>query len=142
MIRTASRWAPPALAVAIVAGTGLAALAADRPHLTQASGFRVIAPRDGAKVGSGFLLAWNPGTHTSMRFAISVDSTPPRPGYAAIPGPATMLVQGSAVRLSLGARSGGSPSARHWHEIVIVPIDANNYRQGEAALVVHVRDST
>jgi hypothetical protein len=141
VIRVASRWAPPALAVAIVAGTGLAALAADRPHLTRDGGFGVVAPADGAKVGDGFLLAWTAGKHASQRFAVFVDAQAPRPGFAAVAGPNTLIVRGTALRLTLGPRAGGSPSARHWHQIVVVPLDDNDYRLGEDAVVVHVRDS-
>ena len=142
MISVASRWAPPALAVAIVAGTGLAALAADRPHLTRDGGLEVLAPADGTKVRSGFLLAWAAGKHTSLRFGVYVDAQPPRPGGVAVAGAHTLIVRGTALRLTLGAREGGSPSARHWHQIVVVPLDENDYRMGEDATVVHVRDSS
>lgn len=140
MTVAASRWAPPALAVAALLGTALAASAADHPRLTTARSFDVVAPRDGAKVGANFLLSWQEGGHASMRFAVLVDTTLPPALGAVVPGPTTLIVRGTAVRLTLGPRSGGSPSARHYHEIVVVPVDANDYRIGESAAVVHVRD--
>jgi len=137
----ASRWAPPALAVALVAGTGLAAVAADHPRLRRDSGLSVLVPHDGSRVHDNFLLAWSGGGHRSLEFAVIVDAQPPRPRYIVVPGPATILVRGTALRLSLGPRTGGSPSTKHWHEISIVPVDANGYRVGEDVTVVHVRDS-
>ena len=119
----------------------MAAATADHPQLTHDRGLAMLAPRDGARVGDGFLLAWSPGRHSSQRFAVLVDTQPPAPGAAAVPGPSTLIVLGTAVRMTLGPRHGGSPSARHWHQIVVVPVDANDYRIGEHATVVHVRDS-
>lgn len=141
MTAATSRWVPPALAVVMLAGTGLAAVTADRPQLTRDGSLVTLAPADGARVKDGFLLAWSAGAHKSMRFAVLIDHPAPRPSYGVQPGPNTLIVTGTAVRLTLGPREGGSPSARHWHEIVIVPLDANDYRVGEDAAVVHVRDS-
>ena len=140
-VSNAVRWAPPALAVALVTGTGIAAVAADHPRLTRDRGLAVLVPRDGARVDDGFLLAWTAGAHKSLEFAVIVDATPPAPREAVVPGPATMLVRGTALRLTLGPRHGGSPSTRGWHEISIVPVDANGYRVGEDVTVVHLRDA-
>jgi hypothetical protein len=55
------------------------------------------------------------------------------------PAKTVVTVPGEAVRLTLGRRSGGSPSARDQHVLAVVPLDAAGRRVGEQVAVVHVR---
>lgn len=139
-MKTAGRARTGLVGLAVVAGSapavGLAL--ADGVQLTRDPGLTVLLPRDGAEVGAGFVLSWDPGAHRGG-FAVVVDSSLPAPGRAVEPGPSVLLTSSTALRMELGARVGGSPSARHHHAIVVVPVDADGRRVGEDVAVVHVR---
>ena len=126
----------PVVAASLVAGAGGMALTADLAFVRD-GGLRVVAPQDGARVGEGFLLRWT--GEDQGRYAVVVDAAVPRPGEVATPGDHVVLVTGTSVRLTLGPRHTGSPSARHHHDVVVVPLDAQGRRDGEAAAVVRVR---
>jgi hypothetical protein len=125
------------LASVLVTVGGALVASADVPRLTEDTGFRVLTPHDGDRVGRDFLLSWTGGGTDS--FAVVVDDALPRPGDVVAAGKNVVTVPGDAVRLTLGARSGGSPSARDQHVLVVVPLDAQGRRIGEQTAVVHVR---
>lgn len=125
--------AVPLLATAVVAVTADGSSALRRDTV-----FEVLSPVDGAQVTADFELVWRPGLHTGS-FAVVVDGAPPAAGERAVPGPAAVLTDGTRLALTLMPRTGGSPSARHWHEIVIVPVDDEGRRVGEQQAIVHVR---
>lgn len=126
----------PLAAAALAASAGAMALSAEA-DLTRDAGFRVLAPADGARVGPAFLLRW--AGDATARYAVVVDAAVPSPGSVVAAGHHVVLVTGTAVRLTLGPRTKGSPSVRDHHEVVVVPLDGAGRRDGEAAAVVRVR---
>lgn len=126
----------PLLAAALVVGAGGMALSSDGA-LVRDEGFRVLTPRDGARVGHGFLLSWTGSA--DGRYAVVVDAAVPAPGRPVTAGDHVLTVTGPALRLSLGDRHQGSPSARDHHELVVVRLDDQGRRAGEATAVVRVR---
>lgn len=125
------------LATALALATGTMALASGLPELKRDRALRVLTPQDGALVGADFLLSWQAG-HPS-RFAVVVDAALPSPGSRVQAGKNVLTLEGTALRLTLGPRSGGSPSARRHHVVVVVPLDEDGRRIGEQAAVVRVR---
>ena len=128
--------AAPVVAASLVAGAGGMVVATDL-ELLRDRGLRVLAPADGARVGEGFLLRWSGAAEG--RYAVVVDAAVPRPGAGARAGDHLVLVTGTSVRLTLGPRHEGSPSARRHHEVAVVPLDHQGRRVGEAVAVVRVR---
>jgi hypothetical protein len=133
-----TRIALAALAVVVGAAPAVGLAIADDVALSRDADLEVVLPRDGAEVRPGFVLSWSPGRHRGS-FAVVVDAALPRPGERVTPGPAVLVTSETALRLDLGPRVGGSPSARRHHEIVVVPLDDDGRRLGESIAVVHVR---
>ena len=128
-----------AIAVVVAAGA-VAAGAAGSVSLQRDRDFTVTAPVDGASVGPGFLLSWAAGRHAPAGgFAVVVDEALPRPGEPARPGDHTMLLKDTALRLTLGPATTGSPSARNTHVVQVIRLDSAGRRLGEDVAVVHVR---
>ena len=125
------------LAAVLVAGAAGMVVAEGVPALTESPKVRVLTPSSGAEVGEQFLLSWTGSGFPS--YAVVVDQALPRPGASARPGRNVVVVEANAVRLTLGPRSGGSPSARRHHTVVVVPLDEDGRRVGEQAAVVQVR---
>ena len=127
------------LAVALMAGAvGTVAAAGDVPALTESGATRILSPDSGAEVGRDFLLSWT--GPRSAAYAVVIDQALPAPGAVATAGSNVILVRdATAVRLTLGPRKGGSPSARRHHTVVVVPLDADGRRVGERSAVVQVR---
>lgn len=127
-------WIAAVAAVAMVAqgwvGLAHGAAVARRP------GFRVVAPSDGTQVTGSFLLVWQPGGY--RQFAVTLDEALPRPGEKVRAGATTVITSLTALRLKLQPRSGGSPSARAWHRVVILPLDGGGRRAGEDLLSTSV----
>lgn len=137
--RTRDRLVPLAVAVAVVAGTGVAA-ATSGGDLRRDRGFAVVSPRDGAEVGPGFVLTWAPGSQAAPGgYAVVVDEALPVPGEPVKSGPRALLLAGTSLRLSLGPATTGSPSARRVHTVQVVRLDAAGRRLGEDVALVHVR---
>lgn len=125
------------LATVLALTAGTLALAAGGPELTRDRALRVLTPQDGSDVGADFLLSWSAGRPS--RFAVVIDAALPAPGALVKPGENVLTLDGTALRLTLGPRSGGSPSARRHHEVVVVPLDQDGRRIGEQTAVVRVR---
>jgi hypothetical protein len=126
-------------AVSVLAAAGVVVAGAGGHHdLIGDPGLRVTSPADGALVGQGFALRWDVGSHPGS-FAVLVDGVPPRPGHVVEPGASTVISPYAQLRVTLGARTGGSPDADRAHEITIVPVDSHDRRIGEDVAVVHVR---
>ena len=70
------------------------------------------------------------------------DARVPGPGQLVTPGDHVLTLTGQALRLTLGPLTGGSPSARHQHTVVVVPLDSAGRRRGEQVALVHVRDAS
>ena len=138
-LRTWDRLVPLAIAAAVVAGTGAAA-ATTTADLRRDRGFAVVSPRDGAEVEPGFVLTWAPGSQAAPGgYAVVVDKSLPAPGDPVESGPRALLLRGTSLRLSLGPASTGSPSARRFHTVQVVRLDAGGRRLGEDIALVHVR---
>ena len=128
------------LVVAAVLVAAVATVAWGDTALRRDRGFAVVTPRDGAEVGAGFLVSWAPGSDPAPGgYAVVVDEALPAPGHRLEPGPRTLLLTGTALRLHLGPASSGSPSARRFHTVQVVRLDDAGRRLGEDVAVVHVR---
>lgn len=135
-----TRLIPLLVAAALVVGVGLAASAATSPAFTRDRDFAVTLPADGSSVRNPFLLAWAPGARPAAGgYAVVIDAATPPPGGVVRAGPRTVLVRDSALQLTLGAATTGSPSARGVHVISVVRLDEQGRRDGEDVAVVHVR---
>jgi hypothetical protein len=128
------------IAVSLLVGGGVAAATADAPALTRDRDFAVTAPADGDRVASPFVLSWAPGDRPAPGgYAVVVDAPAPAPGRIVRPGPRTLLLKATSLQLGLGEATKGSPSARRFHVISVLKLDAAGRRTGEDAAVVHVR---
>ena len=127
------------LAIVLLAGAaGTVSAAGGMPALTDSGATRILSPDSGAEVGRDFLLSWT-GPRAAA-YAVVVDHALPAPGATATAGPNVILVRdATALRLTLGPRKGGSPSARRHHTVVVSPLDADGRRVGEQSAVVQVR---
>jgi hypothetical protein len=125
------------LATALLAGGAGMVSAAGLPALTDRAALRILTPVSGTEADGQFLLSWTGDPYPS--YAVVVDHHLPEPGAAVPPGKNVVLVKATAVLLKLGPKSGGSPSARHHHTVVVVPLDAEGRRVGEQTAVVQVR---
>lgn len=133
-----SRTTLVALPLALV--TGGVAVASPDVDLVRNRAFEVVSPADGDRVGEDFLLSWT-GSPTGT-YAVVVDARVPGPGQLVTPGDHVLTLTGQALRLTLGPLTGGSPSARHQHTVVVVPLDSAGRRRGEQVALVHVRDAS
>ena len=125
---------------AVVATAGAAVGLSGPASLVRDRRFAVTTPLDGASVGDGFLLAWAAGRHAPAGgYAVVVDQPLPRPGERARPGDHTMMLSATALRLTLGPATTGSPSARNVHVVQVIRLDRSGRRLGEDVAVVHVR---
>lgn len=123
----------PVLAAALVT-----AASADAVDLRVDRQFRVLTPADGELVGDGFRVAWTP-VDGAASYAVVVDGELARPGEVVQPGPTTLLLDERALSLTLGPRKGGSPSARRFHAVSVLPLDDDGRRIGEHVAGIHVR---
>ena len=122
----------------VLAGAVATAASADPEVLTADREHRVLTPADGELVGDGFRLAWTPAEGAAS-YAVVVDGRLPRPGSVVRAGSTTLLLEQTALTLTLGPRHGGSPSARRFHAVSVVPLDGDGRRIGERVALVHVR---
>jgi hypothetical protein len=126
------------LAIVLLAGGIGTVSAAGVPTMTQQGAVRILSPKSGADVGPGFLLSWTGESFPA--YAVVVDRAVPAPGAVVAPSGSVLVVKdATALRLTLGPRSDGSPSARRQHTVVVVPLDAAGHRVGEQSAVVSVR---
>ncbi len=133
-----SRTALTLAALFVVAG-GVAVAAGPAP-LTRDGGFEVLSPRDGARVPASFDLRWSRAGRATT-YAVLVDADVPAPGASVEPGDRVLTVSGQQIELSLGRAKTGSPSARAFHTVTVIPLDAAGRRTGWDAAVVHVRNA-
>ena len=125
------------LATALLAAGAGTVSATGLPALTERAPIRVLTPVSGATVEGQFLLSWTGQPFPS--YAVVVDHHLPPPGAEVRAGKNVVLVEATAVQLTLGPKSGGSPSARNHHTVVVVPLDADGRRIGEQTAVVQLR---
>lgn len=133
---TARRSGPVLLAVApVLLACGV--LIGTRPALTADTGFRVIAPTDGTRVADTVTLAWTPARGAAS-YVVVVDAPLPSPGAIVHAGPQAITLTGRSLTLALGPARTGSPSARTFHTLRVVPVGVDGRRTGETVAVVHV----
>lgn len=128
---------PLPLAALLVAATGVAAVLGPDVPLTRDRSFAVTSPSDGAEVTDGFTLSWS--STGAPQYAVVVDVTPPPVGRPLVAGERVILLAGTSLRLSLGAATSGSPSARRHHRLTVVPLDEAGRRSSETVATVSVR---
>lgn len=119
--------------------SGVTAMALSDQTLTRDRGFGIRVPGDGARIESGTLFSWT-SQQNSSTYAVLVDATIPRPGAFVAPTDRILTVTGTSVRLTLGRAKTGSPSARGFHTVTVLPLDGQGRRLGSSAAVVHVRE--
>lgn len=122
----------------VLVAAAVTAASADAGALTADREFRVLTPADGDLVGDGFAVSWTPADGAAS-YAVVVDGRLARPGSVVRPGPTTLLLEERALSLTLGPREGGSPSARRFHTVSVLPLDEDGRRIGEQVALVHVR---
>lgn len=127
------------LAVVLAVAGGIAVATGEVP-LTRNGAFDVLAPRDGAKVPTAFEVRWSK-VDAFTTYAVVVDDDVPTPGDVVEPGERILTITGQQVELSLGRATTGSPSARSFHTVTVIPLDAAGRRAGWDAAVVHVRNA-
>ncbi len=125
----------------VLAVAGSLAVAAGEVPLTRDGGFGVLAPRDGAEVPAAFELRWSKAASFTT-YAVVVDADVPITGDLVKPGERVLTISGQQLELSLGRAKTGSPSARSFHTVTVIPLDAAGRRAGWDAAVVHVRNAT
>ena len=123
----------------VLAASGSAALAASGAPMQREKSFVVSAPRDGALIHADALFSWVP-VRDAASYAVLVDASIPSEGAVVMASDRVVTVATTSVRLTLGPATSGSPSARDFHSVVVLPLDDQGRRLGRAAAVVHVRD--
>jgi len=104
--------------------------------LQRDSSFGVVTPSDGSTVSGMFVVAWQPGHYRN--FAVTLSDRLPAAGERVRPDATTVVTRLTALRLRIQPRGGGSPNARNWHRIVVVPLDSAGRRLGEQLLSINV----
>ncbi len=130
---------PLTLAVLLVLGAGLAAAASGDRALVRDRGFAVQEPVDGAEVGGQFRLRWARTDHAAG-YAVVVDAVVPKAGAKVAAAAHVLILTDTSLRLAVGRTRSGSPSARGFHTVSVVPLDGSGRRLGEDVAVVHVRN--